>query len=118
MYKIFSFKELISLLFQPKWSNKQPDSLSSLKQKTKFFKHTAFKGQRFFKRQKTNKVSKSFPDGSNGKESACNAETWVQSLGWEDTLEKGMATHHSSVLAWITRSQTRLSNFHFFTLLP
>ena len=98
MYKIFSFKELISLLFQPKWSNKQPDSLSSLKQKTKFFKHTAFKGQRFFKRQKTNKVSKSFPDGSNGKESACNAETWVQSLGWEDTLEKGMATH-SSILA-------------------
>ena len=33
-------------------------------------------------------------------------ETWVQSLGWEDTLEKGMATHHSSILAWITRSQT------------
>ena len=26
-------------------------------------------------------------------------ETWVQSLGQEDTLEKGMATH-SSVLAW------------------
>ena len=26
-------------------------------------------------------------------------ETWVQSLGWEDALEKGMATH-SSVLAW------------------
>ena len=26
-------------------------------------------------------------------------ETWVQSLGWEDTLEKEMATH-SSVLAW------------------
>ena len=26
-------------------------------------------------------------------------ETWVQSLGWEDTLEKGMATH-SSILAW------------------
>ena len=22
-------------------------------------------------------------------------ETWVQSLGWEDTLEKGMATHLS-----------------------
>ena len=27
-------------------------------------------------------------------------ETWVRSLGWEDTLEKGMATH-SSILAWI-----------------
>ena len=27
-------------------------------------------------------------------------ETWVQSLGWEDPLEKGKATH-SSILAWI-----------------
>ena len=26
-------------------------------------------------------------------------ETWVQSLGWEDALEKEMATH-SSILAW------------------
>ena len=26
-------------------------------------------------------------------------ETWVRSLGWEDALEKGMATH-SSILAW------------------
>jgi len=26
-------------------------------------------------------------------------ETLVQSLGWEDPLEKGMATH-SSILAW------------------
>ena len=26
-------------------------------------------------------------------------EMWVQSLGWEDTLEKEMATH-SSILAW------------------
>ena len=26
-------------------------------------------------------------------------ETWVQSLGWEDPLEKGKATH-SSMLAW------------------
>ena len=26
-------------------------------------------------------------------------ETWVQSLGWEDILEKEMATH-SSILAW------------------
>ena len=26
-------------------------------------------------------------------------ETWVQSLGWKDPLEKGIATH-SSVLAW------------------
>ena len=26
-------------------------------------------------------------------------ETWVQSLGWEDPLEKGITTH-SSILAW------------------
>ena len=26
-------------------------------------------------------------------------EIWVQSLGWEDHLEKGKATH-SSILAW------------------
>ena len=26
-------------------------------------------------------------------------ETWVRSLGWEDPLEKGIATH-SSILAW------------------
>ena len=26
-------------------------------------------------------------------------ETWVRSLGWEDPLEEGMATH-SGILAW------------------
>ena len=26
-------------------------------------------------------------------------ETWVQSVGWENPLEEGMATH-SSILAW------------------
>ena len=51
-------------------------------------------------------------------------KTWVQSLGWEDLPEKGMATH-SSIFAWripidrgasratvlgLTNSQTRLSN--------
>ena len=40
-----------------------------------------------------------FPAGSDTKESAYNQETWVQSLGQEHPLEKGMATH-SSVLAW------------------
>ena len=41
-----------------------------------------------------------FPDGSDGKESACSAgETRVRSLSWEDPLEKGMATH-SRILAW------------------
>ena len=51
-------------------------------------------------------------------------ETWVQSLGWEDPLEKGAATH-SSILVWripvgreawqatvlgVAKSQTRLSD--------
>ena len=51
-------------------------------------------------------------------------ETWVQSLGWEDPLEKGTATH-PSILAWeipwtedpgraqsmgVSNSRTRLSN--------
>ena len=39
------------------------------------------------------------PGGSEGKESACNAETWFRSLGWENALQEGMATH-SSILAW------------------
>ena len=39
-----------------------------------------------------------FPGGSDGKESACNAGDLVQSLSWEDPLEKEMATH-SSILA-------------------
>ena len=52
-------------------------------------------------------------------------ETWVQSLGWEDPLEKEMATH-SSILAWeipwtweqatvhgVTKSWTLLSDFTF-----
>ena len=47
-------------------------------------------------------------------------ETWVQSLGWEDSLEKGRATH-SSILTWripwttdhgVTKSWTQLSDFH------
>ena len=40
-----------------------------------------------------------FPGGSDGKESAAMQETQVRSLGWEDLLEKGMATH-SGILAW------------------
>ena len=40
-----------------------------------------------------------FPGGSNGKESACNVRDWVQSLGWEDPLEEGIAIN-SSILAW------------------
>ena len=74
-------------------------------------------------------MKQGFPGSSADKESACNAgdpssiprlpllhswaspvaqtvknlpamwETWVRSLGWEDPLEKGTATH-SSILAW------------------
>ena len=33
------------------------------------------------------------------KNSPAMQETWVPSLGWEDPLEEGVATH-SSVLAW------------------
>ena len=40
-----------------------------------------------------------FHGGSVGKESACNAGDLGLILGWEDTLEKEMATH-SSVFAW------------------
>ena len=37
--------------------------------------------------------------GSAVKNPPAMQETWVQTLAWEDPLEKGMATH-SSVLAW------------------
>ena len=39
------------------------------------------------------------PDGSDGKESACNAGDLGSVPGSEDPLEKGTATH-SSILAW------------------
>ena len=41
----------------------------------------------------------SFEGSSDGKVSACIQETQVRSLGWEDLLEKEMATH-SSIPAW------------------
>ena len=53
-------------------------------------------------------------------------ETWIQSLGWEDSLEKEVATH-SGILAWkipwmeepgrvhgVAKSLTRLSDFTYF----
>ena len=56
-------------------------------------------------------------------------ETWVRSLGWEDPLEKGVATH-ASILAWRipwieepgrlqsmgSQSRTPMSDFHFISL--
>ena len=40
-----------------------------------------------------------FPSGFVVKNLPAMQEMWVQSLGWEDSLEEGMATH-SSILAW------------------
>ena len=40
-----------------------------------------------------------FPGGSDGKVSAYNVGDLGSILGWEDLLEKAMATH-SSILAW------------------
>ena len=62
-----------------------------------------------------------FPGDSDGKESACNArDLGVQSLGWDDALEKGMATYSSILVQrnpWtedkiygVTKSWTRLSD--------
>ena len=39
-----------------------------------------------------------FSGGSDGKESPSRQETWVQSLGQEDPLEKGIATHQYSCM--------------------
>ena len=42
-------------------------------------------------------------------------ETWVRSLGWEDPLEKGKATH-SSILAWsVELDVTERLSFQFLT---
>ena len=49
-------------------------------------------------------------------------ETWVQSLGWEDPLEKGTAIHtpvfwpgefHGRYSPWGQKSRTRPGDFHF-----
>ena len=37
-------------------------------------------------------------------------ETWVQSLGWDDPLENGMATH-SSIRAWRIHGQRSLVGY-------
>ena len=69
--------------------------------------------------------TRDFPGGSDGKVvKPTMRETGVQSLAWEDLLEKEMATH-SSILAWkipwrkiglatvhgVAKSWTRLSDF-------
>ena len=56
-----------------------------------------------------------FPVAQLGKNAPAMREAWVRSLGWEDALEMGKATH-SMILAWriqrVAKSQTRLSYFH------
>ena len=51
-----------------------------------------------------------FPGGSDDKESACNARDLVQSLGGEDPMEKGMATH-SSILPGEVHGQRSLAGY-------
>ena len=53
----------------------------------------------FFKFYKDIRHIRGFPGSSAGKNPPTMWETWVQSLGWEDLLEKEMATS-SSILAW------------------
>ena len=43
--------------------------------------------------------TKVFPDASEVKNPPAKQEIWVEALGQEDPLEKGMVTH-SSILAW------------------
>ena len=45
------------------------------------------------------KLPMGFPGAQMVKNPPAVRETWVRSLGWEDPLEQGMATH-STVLAW------------------
>ena len=45
------------------------------------------------------KETQVFPGGSVVKNLPAMQEMWVRSVGWEDALEKKMATH-SSILAW------------------
>ena len=57
-----------------------------------------------------------FPGSSHNKKSACNVETWVRFLGWEDPLEKGMAIHFS-ILAWRIPWAEEPSGLHRMVLL-
>jgi len=67
--------------------------------------------------QNPQRIRTNEPDGSSGKEPACQCgrcETLVQSLGWGDPLEEGMATL-SSILAWrIPRAEDLVGYSHLF----
>ena len=55
-------------------------------------------------------ISVGFCGGLDGKEPAM-WETWVRSLGWEDTLEEGMKTHSSTLLPGKSHKQRSLAGF-------
>ena len=46
-----------------------------------------------------------FLGGSDGKESPAMLVTWVPSMGWEVSLEEGMATHSSILARRIPRTE-------------
>jgi len=56
------------------------------------------------------KIGWGFPGGSDGKGSACNAGDLCSIPGWEDPLEKEMATH-STILAWRIPSTECLKSY-------
>ena len=63
-------------------------------------------GQEKFRRARASQVAQTV------KNQPAMQETWAQSLGWEDPLEEGMATH-SSILAWripVDRGASRLQS--------
>jgi len=71
-------------------------------------------------------VNKGFLGGSAGKESPAMRETWVRSLVWEDPLDKVEWLHtpvfwpgefHGLyVVDGVTKSQTRLRDFHYYSM--
>ena len=59
------------------------------------------------------------------KNSPAVPETWIRSLGWEDPLEKrkatplqysGLENSMDCIVHRVTKSRTRLNNFHFISL--
>ena len=65
-----------------------------------------------------------FLNGSVVKNLPAMQDTWVQSLGWEDPLQKGTATYSSilglqnsinCIVHGVPKSWTRLSDFHLIS---
>ena len=75
------------------------EGISGIIQYEKRKQHIQLLGSVFWKYFRNNKLSRGFPDGSAVKNLLVKQETWVQSLGQEDSLGEEIATH-SSILAW------------------